>query len=266
MPGPHVDTTVAVRDQGRKTVFQRLVLHSVDRRSVVAVTKDEAAVEGGEQPPALAVRNLHRAADRCVRRLVAARVKGDRSSCVVEPGDVRDDSRIVHLCPERREEDRRASADERAGAFPDPLARQHVREDRLDPSRVHRRPVLSRRLRRRRTGDADRRQRLELRAALLRCLPRVVVVLDLVDEPVAVVRPQPLDAAWPERQARRLQHRRRVGVDHRHEKHEDGQRDDSANMLSPPLQLAAAGEAGRLLDGAGRFQSWNARPHPVIAT
>ena len=48
---------------------------------------------------------------------------------MVEPRDVRDDSRIVDLGPERREEDRRASADERARALPGPLAGKRVRKD-----------------------------------------------------------------------------------------------------------------------------------------
>ncbi len=119
-----VDAAVAVADQRREPVLERLVAETVDRRAVVAVDVGEAAVEGGEQAPALAVRNRHRPAHGRVRRLVAAGVEAERRPRVVEPGDVGDDARIVELGAERRDEHRRPPVDERPGSLPDPLTRQ----------------------------------------------------------------------------------------------------------------------------------------------
>src|SRR5581483_5150697 len=71
VPGPDVDSSVAVRDHGREAVLQRLVHRPPDRRAVVTVVVDEAAVERREQAPALAERNLHRAPYGGARPLVA---------------------------------------------------------------------------------------------------------------------------------------------------------------------------------------------------
>src|SRR5471030_2952126 len=51
VPRVDVHATVAVGDQGRKAAFERLVHRAADRRSVVAVPVNEAAVECGEQAP-----------------------------------------------------------------------------------------------------------------------------------------------------------------------------------------------------------------------
>jgi len=78
-------------------------------------------------------------------------------------------------------------------------------------------------------------------------------VLDLVDEPVAVVRPDPLDRARPEREALRLHHRRDVRVDDRRQQDQDAQADQPANA-PPPLLLASALEPARDIWGSGRIQ------------
>src|SRR5207245_8714173 len=100
---------------------------------------------------------------------------------MVEPRNVRDDPRIVDLGTESRQENRRAPTDDRAGSHPHPFTGQRVREGGLDPKWPYR-PVVPRSRHRAVTSmESDRRQARELRAALLRRLPAVVVVLDLVD-------------------------------------------------------------------------------------
>ena len=173
----------------------------------MAVDVREAAVEGREQAPALAVRDRHRPTHGGVGRLVAAGVEGERRPRVVEPGDVGDDPWIVELGAERGDEDGRATVDRRPGRPPDPFARQRACEDGRDPAGPGPRGSV------RGPGQADGRKRLQLRAALLRRVPRVVEALGLVDEPVAVMVAEPLDAAHTERQARGLHHRRDVRVD-----------------------------------------------------
>ena len=79
-PGLHVDAAVAVGDERREAVLQRLVHQPADRRPVLAVAVDEAAVERREQTPALVVRHRHRSAHRRVRRLVPARDRTRRTS------------------------------------------------------------------------------------------------------------------------------------------------------------------------------------------
>ena len=137
-PDLDVDAAVAVADQGGEAVLERLVGEAVDRRAVVPVDIGEAAVEGREQPPALAEGNRHRPAHGRVGGLVAAGIEAERGPRVVEPGDVGDDARIVALGAEGRDEHRRAPVDQRARLLPHSLARQRVREDRLDPRRPRR--------------------------------------------------------------------------------------------------------------------------------
>ena len=87
-------------------------------------------------------------------------------------------------------------------------------------------------------AQPDRRQRFQLRAAFLRRLPGVVDVLDLVDQPVAVMVSEPLDAAHAQRQARGLEHRRRIGVNGRRQQYEKGYTDQSPPP--PTVQRFAA--------------------------
>src|SRR5262249_695941 len=132
VPGPDVDATVAVADQRRQALLQRLVRATVDRGAVVTIDVGKAAVERGQKPPALPVGNRHRPAHGRVRRLVAPRVPGKSGQRVVEPGDVGDDARIVDLRPEGGDEHRRASIDEGTGPPPDPFPGQGVSEDGFD--------------------------------------------------------------------------------------------------------------------------------------
>ena len=265
VPRLHVDAAVARGDHGREAVLQRLVLTAADRGAVAAVSVDEAAVERRQQAPALAVRHLHRAAHRRTRRLVPAGIEGDRGPRVVEPRHIRDDPRIVGLGAEGRQQHGRPTPDDRTRAAPLALAGKGMGEDRLDAPGPHGRKTAWRRCPRarrpagRRRSDADGRQLRQLRPALLRRLPGVVVVLDLVDEPVAVVRPQPFDSAGPERQARGPQHRRHVRVDDRRQHHDDGEREDPASTPPPPLPSPAV-EPCRSLGRTGRFQATDARP------
>src|SRR5262249_29734515 len=131
-PGLDVDASVAVADQGRETVLERLGGAAGDRRAIVAVGVGGAAVEGGQQAPARAARNRHRAAYRRAPRVAASGVEGERSAPVVEPGQVGDDARIVAFGAEGRDQHWRASVDEWARARPDPFAGQGMSEDRLD--------------------------------------------------------------------------------------------------------------------------------------
>ena len=252
-PGLDVDPAVAVGDHRREPVLQRLVFLAADRRPVVPVAVDEAAVEGREQAPALSVGHRHRPAHRRVRRLVAARVEGRGGPRVIEPRDVRHDPWVVDLRPELRDEGRRAPADERSRSRPLPLTAQRMREDGLDRRRrIDERASspVDRSLTGRHGNAGESRQ---LRAALLRGLPAVVVVLDLIDEPVAMMGPQPLDAARPERQARRLHHRRRVGVDGGRNEGETHDRHHEPDVAAP--LPAAAAHSRRLFDGAGGVQA-----------
>ena len=57
----HVDAAIAIGNESRKAVFQRLIHHSVDGRPVLAVAVDEAAVERRKQTPALVGGHRHRA-------------------------------------------------------------------------------------------------------------------------------------------------------------------------------------------------------------
>ena len=206
---------------------ERLVDAAVVGRAVVAVRVDEAAVEGREQPRALVVRDHHRPAYGGVRRLVAARIVGERGARVVEPGDVGDDARIVGLGAEGRHQHRWATLDRRAGRLPDPFAGQPVREDRLDPRRPRQPPSLGAF-----AATPVGGRLLQLRPALLRRVPGVVDVLDLVDQLVAEghIGSHPLDAARDEGHARRPQHPVRVRVD----RGEQQQQDDHDHDSAPP--------------------------------
>jgi hypothetical protein len=246
----HIDVPVPRGDEGREAALQRLELPAADRRAVVAVAVDEAAVEGREEPPALVERHRHRAAGRGARGLVPARIPRDRRARVVKPGRVRDDPRVAHLRPERRHHDGRAAVHQRARALPDALSRERMREHRCDPRRGLIGPVAAAGLRRSsRTADAHRRQARELRAAGARRLPAVVVVLDLVDEPVSVVGPQPFDAPGPQRQARLLHHRRHIRVRGRRE-HEQDHRRCGEGARTPAEATTAA--SGRRVGGTAR--------------
>jgi hypothetical protein len=75
-----------------------------------------------QQPPALVVRDHHRAAYGGVRRLVAARIERERGARVIEPGDVGDDARVVELGAKGRHQHRCATLDRWAGRLPDPFA------------------------------------------------------------------------------------------------------------------------------------------------
>jgi hypothetical protein len=174
---------------------------------------------------------------------------------MVEPRNVRDDPRIVDLGAERGHQNGRAPTDDRAGSQPHAFAGQRVREDGLDPKRPDDLVVPLRRLRAVAGMKSDRRQARELGATLLRRFPAVVVVLDLVDQPVAVVRSQPLDAAGPERQARRLHHRRRVRVHGRCEQDEEHRHYHQPAYAPATTPLSEAPlEAVRFSNGTSRFQ------------
>src|SRR5581483_2740407 len=202
-----------------ETVLERFVRVSVHGRPVLAVDVREAAVEGREQPPPLIVGDGERAANGRPGRLVPTRVPRKRGPRVIEPRDVRDDARIVDLGAERGHEHGWATVDGRTDGPPDPLAPQRVREDRRDPLRPRRSPL-------RPTypdwSETEGGQRSELRAASRRGFQAVVDALGLVDEPVHVVVPKPFDAPDAERKARRLHHRRGVGVERRRQENQQG--------------------------------------------
>ena len=248
IPGLHIDASVAVGDHRGQTLLERLVHATIDRRPVLAVAIDEAAVERREQPPPLVLRNRDRSAHRRVRRFVAARVPSDRGAGVIEPRDVRDDARIVELGTKRRHEHRRLPGDERTCALPHRLTGQRMREDRPNVRRMQRGEVNS--LRPRRGRDSHRGKDSELRPALLRRLPAVVVMLDRIDQPVAMVTTQPLDAPWPQRQTRRLQHRRRVRVDGHNEQHGDREH-HPAQADPPPTACPRRMRVDRQVDNVG---------------
>ena len=261
-PALHVDAAVAVGDERRKAVLQRLVPHPIDRRPILAVAVDEAAVERRKQTPPLVVGHRHRPTHRRVRRLVPARVERDGRPRVVEPRDVGDDPRVVDLGAKLRHEHPRTPTNDRAGARPQAFTGQRMRENSLDRRRParHAVPHRLRPLRSRSCGQGDGRQALELRATLLRRLPAVVVVLHLVDQPVAVMGPQPLDTARPERQTRRLHHRRRVRVDRRREQGKNHHRRHETNAPVPPP--TATIETRRLSNGTGRVQDQQGKRTP----
>src|SRR5262249_19563975 len=71
VPANDVDPTVLVGDERGEALLERLVYVSVQCVAVEAVAVDEAAVEGREQSPAFARRNLHRPAERRVGRRVS---------------------------------------------------------------------------------------------------------------------------------------------------------------------------------------------------
>ena len=232
------NAAVAIADERGVAVGERLVDEAVVGGAVVDVRVDEAAVEGRQQPIALVGRNHHRPAYGGVRRLVAARIERQGGARVVEPGHVGGDARIGALGAKGRHQHRGATLDLRAGRLPDTFAGQRVREDRLD----RRRPgsgLLLGRLR----GRPGRRQALQLRSALLRGVPAVVNVLDLVDQLVAVrhIGSDPLDAARAEGHARRPQHPVRIRIDCRRQQHEDDHDPDP-----PASPLAAARSSASL--------------------
>ncbi len=138
-PLDDVDATVAIADECGFAVLQRLVDAAVDGRAVFAVFVGEAAVEGREQPPALAVGHHRRPAHGRVGWLVAARVVADRGACVVEPGHVGEQLRIFGFGAEGRHQHRWAAVDRRPCRFPDPFPGQRMREHRLDRRRPGRR-------------------------------------------------------------------------------------------------------------------------------
>ena len=120
-----VDPAVAVADQGRETILERLVVRPLT---------DEPLLPSMWVKPPLNVASRrqrwpsgpHRPADGRVGRLVAARVEAERGQGVVEPGDVGDDARIVALGAEGRDEHRRTPVDKRAGPLPDAFTGQRV--------------------------------------------------------------------------------------------------------------------------------------------
>jgi hypothetical protein len=76
-------------------------------------------------------------------------------------------------------------------------------------------------------------------------------VLDLVDEPVAVMVPEPLDAAHAKWQARGLEHRRRVRVTGRRQQYEKGHTDQSP---SPPTVQRLAALESAFREPGGRIR------------
>ncbi len=235
MPDLDCDPAVAVADQRGVALCERFVDAAVVGRAVVHVSVDEAGVEGRQQPPALALRDHRRSANRGARRLVAPRVVGEIGAGVVEPGEIGDVPRIVGLGAEGRHQHRRTTPDGRPGRLPDTLAAKPVPEDRLDP----RRPGTLSRMRPR--DFTGLRQARQLRTALRGRVPGVVDVLDLIDHLVAEgdIGPHPLDAVREEGRARWPQHPVRVGVDRRREQdEEDTQDQESPASLAPGRSLA----------------------------
>ncbi len=236
VPRPDVDATVAIADQRRQAVLERLVGSAVDRGAVVAVDVREARVEGCKQAPALAVWDGHGPAHRRVGWFVTAGIQRERCPSVVKPRDVGKDARIVGLGAKSRDEHWRSSTDQRARWVPDSFAPQRMSEDRFDPRRPGSRSGGTR-------TRSHCRQRLQLGSAFLWSVPAVVDLLRFVDKPVAVMGPKPFDAPDAERKTRRLQHRRGVRVQDGREQADYGQQHDPA---TEPATTTAFRLASRL--------------------
>ena len=129
------DAPVAVADEGRVAVLQRLVHATVVGRAVMAVDVGEAAVEGRQQPPSAGRPGPSSAR---ARPHAAARNGPGSTRAWCACGRTRRRTRrarIVEFRPECRHQHRWATIDRRAGRLPDPFARKRVPEYRLDRRR-----------------------------------------------------------------------------------------------------------------------------------